>query len=92
VRRLGLSTFRVAMIFTALRLMESQHFTTLLICADTDFQTALEMVKILVQHAATVFDVLPAEQETPTNNNPRMHVSGVAAAILQANLHGACYG
>jgi hypothetical protein len=30
------------------------------------------MVKILVQHAARVFDALPAEQETPTTNNPRM--------------------
>lgn len=72
VRRLGLITFRIAMIFTVLRLMESQHFTTLLICTDTDFNTALEMVKVLVQHAATVFDALPAEQETPTTNNPRM--------------------
>ncbi len=72
VRRLGLITFRIAMIFTVLRLMESQHFTTPLICTDTDFNTALEMVKILVQHAATVFDALPAEQETPTTNNPRM--------------------
>lgn len=72
VRRLGLITFRIAMIFTVLRLMESQHFTTPLICTDTDFNTALEMVKVLVQHAATVFDALPAEQETPTTNNPRM--------------------
>lgn len=72
VRRLGLITFRIAMIFTVLRLMESQHFTTLLICTDTDFNTALEMVKVLVHHAATVFDALPAEQETPTTNNPRM--------------------
>ncbi|MDR1553570.1 MAG: hypothetical protein LBS69_08940 [Prevotellaceae bacterium] len=30
------------------------------------------MVKILVQHAATVFNALPAEQETQTPNNPRM--------------------
>lgn len=52
--------------------MESQHFTTLLICVDTDFNTALEIVKVLVQHAATVFDALPTEQETPTTNNPRI--------------------
>jgi hypothetical protein len=30
------------------------------------------MVKILVQHAATVFNAFPAEQETPPTNNPRM--------------------
>jgi hypothetical protein len=32
----------------------------------------MELLKVLLQHAATVFDALPAEQETPTNNNPRM--------------------
>jgi hypothetical protein len=72
VRCLGLIIFRIAMILTALRLMSHKVPTVPLICSDTDFQTALEMVKILVQHAATVFDALPAEQETPTNNNPIM--------------------
>jgi hypothetical protein len=60
------------MILSALRIMQVNHFKTPLICSDTDFQTALEMVKILVQHAATVFNALPAEQETPPTNNPRM--------------------
>ncbi|GHU98024.1 hypothetical protein FACS1894156_9260 [Bacteroidia bacterium] len=32
-----------------------------MICNDTDFQTALELVKILIQHAAKVFDTLPPE-------------------------------
>jgi hypothetical protein len=67
------------MIFTVLRLMDSLSCgegggrgTTPLICTETDFNTALGMVKILVQHATTVFDALPTEQETPTTNNPRM--------------------
>ena len=79
VRRLGLITFRIAMILTVLRLMRplscgegGGRGTTPLICTDTDFNSSLEIVKILVQHAATVFDALPAEQETPTTNNPRM--------------------
>jgi hypothetical protein len=42
VRRLGLITFRIAMILTVLRLMQNQEFATLLICSDTDFNTALE--------------------------------------------------
>jgi hypothetical protein len=45
---------------------------SLLICSDTDFNTTLEMVKILVQHAAKVFNALPSEQEAPPTNNPRM--------------------
>jgi hypothetical protein len=72
VRRLGLITFRITMILSTLRIMQTNRFKTPLVCSDTDFQTALEMVKILVQHAAKVFDALPAEQETPPTNNPRM--------------------
>jgi hypothetical protein len=72
VRRLGLITFRITMILSTLRIMQTNCFKTPLVCSDTDFQTALEMVKILVQHAATVFNALPAEQETPPTNNPRM--------------------
>jgi len=77
VRRLGLITFRISMILTVLRLMQSQRFTTPLICSDTDFYTALEMVKILVQHAAKVFDALPADTVPPPTNNPKL-------ALLQA--------
>ena len=85
VRRLGLITFRIAMILTALRLMPHNVPTVPnspslgerglggeVVCSDTDFQTALEMVKILIQHAAKIFSALPAEKETPQTNNPRM--------------------
>jgi hypothetical protein len=48
VRRLGLITFRITMILSTLRIMQANRFKTSLICNDTDFQTALEMVKILM--------------------------------------------
>ena len=41
VRRLGLITYRIAMILTALRMMEDGDFYTDLICSDEDFTTAL---------------------------------------------------
>lgn len=77
VRRLGLITFRISMIMTVLRLMEDQHFTTPLICCDADFNTALEMVKILVQHAAKVFEALPVNPVPQATSNPKL-------ALLQA--------
>ena len=40
-----------------------------LICNDTDFQTAIEIVKILVQHASKIYEVLPAETKTPKQQN-----------------------
>ena len=71
VRRLGLITFRVAMILTTLRIMETGHITTPLICDDTDFNTALELVKILIQHAARIYEALPAETEKPKQPNQK---------------------
>ena len=73
VRRLGLITFRVAMILTTLRIMDtgSLPFGNTLICEDTDFNTALELVKILIQHAARIYETLPAETEKPKQPNQK---------------------
>lgn len=59
VRRLGLITFRIAMILTALRIMDNGELRSPLVCSDTDFNIAMEIVKVLVQHAAHVFQQLP---------------------------------
>jgi hypothetical protein len=69
VRRLGLITFRMAMILTTLRIMDDGQLQSLLVCSDTDFNNALSMVKILVQHAARVYQQLPTEaaKELPPN-------------------------
>lgn len=73
VRRLGLILFRFAMILTVLRQMDNGTFPlpenpespsipftpeSLLICADADFNTALTMVKVLLQHSATIYQSL----------------------------------
>ncbi len=69
VRRLGLITFRIAMILTALRIMDTGELASPLVCSDTDFNTALSMVKILVQHAAQVYQQLPTDalSKAPVN-------------------------
>ena len=61
VRRLGLITFRMAMILTALRIMDNGELQSPLVCSDVDFNTALSIVKVLVQHAARVYQQLPAD-------------------------------
>lgn len=61
VRRLGLITFRIAMTLTTLRIMDTGDIHSPLVCRDSDFNTALSMVKILVQHAANVFQQLATE-------------------------------
>lgn len=69
VRRLGLITFRIAMILTALRIMDNGELQSPLYCSDSDFNSALSIVKILVQHAAQVYQQLPAEPIKATAPN-----------------------
>lgn len=70
VRRLGLIMFRFAMILSVLRLMDeasskSKKDMQQLVCSDADFNTALAMVKVLLQHSAAVFQTLPRNPKTP---------------------------
>ena len=77
VRRLGLILFRFAMILTVLRQMDDGAFPlpsgneeghrpeSILVCADADFATALAMVKVLLQHTAAVFQILPRTVPSP---------------------------
>ena len=60
VRRLGLITFRLAMILTTLRLMDGKAKSDVIVCDDTDFRTSLIMARVLLQHTAHVLDTLPA--------------------------------
>jgi hypothetical protein len=79
VRRLGLIMFRIAMILSALRIMNSPlshgegegRGSTPMLCNDTDFNASLEIVKILIQHAAQVYQQLPAEIATTAQPNQK---------------------
>jgi hypothetical protein len=56
VRRLGLITFRLAMILSVLRLEgEEIDCKRQLICSSEDFDVAIEMTKALVTHAVEVY-------------------------------------
>jgi len=61
IRRLGLIAFRIAMVFTSLRLLETGDFSEKQVCTDSDFQTALSMVRILVKHSSHVYSELPED-------------------------------
>lgn len=62
VRRLGLITFRLAMVLTALRLMDSRSVTPVSVCDDLDFRSVLIMAQVLLQHTAHVFGNLPTTE------------------------------
>lgn len=71
VRRLGLSTFRTILIFTALRILETGDLSSPLTCTEPDFRTALTICDVLVVHIDKVFSTLPqVEEPTPGASVP----------------------
>ena len=68
IRRLGLITFRICMIFSALRILETGDNSNKMICEQRDFQATLDIIKVLVKHSSKVFGELP-EEARPTRMN-----------------------
>lgn len=61
-KRLGVITFRIAMVLSALRLMEMEpgvKYSPELICSDTDFDTAMTIATTLESHAVAVYQKMP---------------------------------
>ena len=58
VRRMGLICFRMAMILSVLRMMETGDLVTPPVCLDEDFETAISMSDVLLAHAERVFHTL----------------------------------
>ena len=69
VRRLGLITFRIAMIISSLRILENGHFPNIMLCDDNDFHTAKTMVRTLLKHTAKVYQTLPAIDDETLKNS-----------------------
>ncbi|PGH40622.1 MAG: hypothetical protein CRN43_01920 [Candidatus Nephrothrix sp. EaCA] len=64
IRRLGVTAFRIMMVFSASRIMEEgegravwkdPETKTQLVCRDDDFENAMDIVKVLLEHALCVF-------------------------------------
>jgi len=74
IRRLGLIAFRIAMILTILRIIDTGEVSSVLVCNDSDFNTVMEMVKVLVLHAAHIFELLPKDNTTqhPLNHKRQL--------------------
>jgi len=56
VRRLGLATFRICMILTSLRNMDSRRIPEAMICKDSDFKIACDIIDTLKEHSICVFE------------------------------------
>ena len=67
--RLGLSTFRIAMVLTVLRCADREPMfepqSNVLVCKDDDFYTALTIANTLINHTCHVYANLLPHVETP---------------------------
>jgi hypothetical protein len=61
-KRLGLITFRIAMILSTLRVFEEAEFYNQIVCNDSDFSTALTIATTLEKHAIAVYQNLPSNE------------------------------
>jgi len=59
VRRLGLISFRLAMVFSILRIFETSDISNRIVCTDVDFENAIAITELLLSHTQKVFSKLP---------------------------------
>lgn len=71
VKRLGLITFRIAMILTAIRNVESEDPSTVIVCDKNDFNTAVQLVEVYLSHATYMFDTLPKKNKEHLDPNKK---------------------
>ncbi len=60
VMRLGLISFRIAMILTAIRKFQDKLKDVQIVCSDIHFEMAIQIIDVLLQHAMQVYKELPS--------------------------------
>ena len=61
VRRMGLIFFRLTILLTALRMMETGKIEGKVQCSDLDYELAMEMIQVLIKHSIRIYYGLPKE-------------------------------
>lgn len=72
VRRMGLCAFRIAMVLSTLRRMDNGDLYTPEVCCEEDFETALDLARVLLVHAEKVYSTIYGKQplgEMPATAN-----------------------
>ena len=62
VRRMGLITFRIAMVLSILRLAGKKDFPELLYCSDEDFTSAMGIARVALSHTVRVYRELSSNE------------------------------
>ena len=62
VRRMGLITFRIAMVLSALRLADRKTLPELIYCSDQDFHSAMTIARVALGHTVRVYHELTSHE------------------------------
>ena len=62
VKRLGLVFYRMCMILSSIRKFENRVKTTKVECLDRDFESALKLIEVYLQHSVAMFNNLPHQE------------------------------
>ena len=62
VRRMGLITFRIAMVLSALRLADRKTLPELIYCSDQDFHSAMTIARVALSHTVRVYHELNSHE------------------------------
>ncbi|GEO04470.1 hypothetical protein AAE02nite_21340 [Adhaeribacter aerolatus] len=82
VKRLGLITFRIAMILSILRRAETGEIGEEMECTETDFMIAMALAKTYRQHSFTMYKKMPQEKTDNRVNS----ISEKQAKYLEAQI------
>ena len=87
VKRLGLATFRLAMVLTVLRCNDHQPrlepLSQTLVCAEDDFSTAMTIANCLINHTTHVYsNLLP-------HDDAKSLATGIALSAAEKSLYDA---
>lgn len=67
VRRLGLIAYRIIMVLSIIRQMDSEELETNIIADDKDFTIALDIAQTIIKHAYNLFKTLPKNAKLSGN-------------------------
>lgn len=91
VFRLGLITFRIAMLLTIIRTLENDTFSELIECCDDDFNTSIELSNIYLQHSMAVFQSLNGSKRINQNAMTLLKYLPAEFSFTQAELIGSAF-
>lgn len=67
VNRLGLITFRLAMVLTILRQLDNNTLSSEMVCEDVDFESSIQLSEVYLDHALDVYQKLNVKRGIGSN-------------------------